>query len=105
MRGILSPAYTVAIPKENINSIFFSYLFKRIDMIHEFQINSQGLTSDTWNLKFPAFSTIKVKVPNVEEQQQIGTYFLNLDHLITLHQRKLETLKKLKKSMLQKMFI
>ena len=86
--GILSPAYTVAIPKENINSIFFSYLFKRIDIIHEFQINSQGLTSDTWNLKFPAFSTIKVKVPNVEEQQQIGAYFRNLDNLITLHQRK-----------------
>ena len=40
-----------------------------------------------------------------EEQQQIGTYFRNLDNLITLHQRKLETLKKMKKSMLQKMFI
>ena len=39
-----------------------------------------------------------------EEQQQIGSYFRNLDNLITLHQRKLETLKKLKKSMLQKMF-
>ena len=39
------------------------------------------------------------------EQQQIGTYFRNLDNLITLHQRKLETLKKLKKSMLQKMFV
>ena len=42
---------------------------------------------------------------DIEEQQQIGTYFRNLDTLITLHQRKLETLKKLKKSMLQKMFI
>ena len=44
-------------------------------------------------------------VPNLEEQKAIGTYFRNLDNLITLHQRKLETLKKLKKSMLQKMFI
>ena len=41
---------------------------------------------------------------SLEEQQQIGSYFRNLDNLITLHQRKLETLKKLKKSMLQKMF-
>ena len=40
-----------------------------------------------------------------EEQSQIGAYFRTLDHLITLHQRKLETLKKLKKAMLQKMFI
>ena len=39
------------------------------------------------------------------EQEQIGTYFRNLDKVITLHQRKLETLKKMKKSMLQKMFI
>ena len=86
--GILSPAYTVAIPKENIDSVFFSYLFKCTDMIYQFQINSQGLTSDTWNLKFPAFSKIKVNVPKLEEQSQIGTYFRTLDTLITLHQRK-----------------
>lgn len=103
--GILSPAYTVVIPRENVNPVFFSYMFKRTDMIHEFQINSQGLTSDTWNLKFPAFSTISANVPKSEEQQAIGNYFTNLDHLITLHQRKLETAKKLKKAMLQKMFI
>lgn len=42
---------------------------------------------------------------DLEEQRQIGTYFRTLDRLITLHQRKLETLKKLKKAMLQKMFI
>lgn len=42
---------------------------------------------------------------NRDEQTKIGTYFDNLDNLITLHQRKLETLRKLKKSMLQKMFI
>ena len=41
---------------------------------------------------------------DLEEQRQIGTYFRTLDHLITLHQRKCETLQKLKKSMLQKMF-
>ena len=86
--GILSPAYTVVIPRENVNPVFFSYMFKRTDMIHEFQINSQGLTSDTWNLKFPAFSTISANVPKSEEQQAIGNYFTNLDNLITLHQRK-----------------
>ena len=41
---------------------------------------------------------------DLEEQRQIGTYFRTLDRLITLHQRKCETLQKLKKSMLQKMF-
>ena len=51
------------------------------------------------------FLKTEFMLPYVEEQQQIGAYFKNLDTLITLHQRKLETLKKLKKSMLQKMFI
>ena len=41
---------------------------------------------------------------NVKEQQKIGEYFSNLDHLITLHQRKCEETKSLKKYMLQKMF-
>lgn len=99
--GILSPAYTVAIPRENINSVFFSYMFKRTNMIHEFRINSQGLTSDTWNLKFPAFSKIMAKVPKLEEQQAIGEYFTNLDRLITLHQREVEEYTRLKKAMTQ----
>ena len=51
------------------------------------------------------FETVLTIPKSVEEQRQIGIYFRTLDHLITLHQRKLETLKKLKKAMLQKMFI
>ena len=42
---------------------------------------------------------------SVDEQKQIGEYFRNLDHLITLHQRKLEKLKILKKACLEKMFV
>lgn len=44
-------------------------------------------------------------IPFGEEQQKIGEYFQSLDHLITLHQRKLEELQKVKKYMLQKMFV
>ena len=50
------------------------------------------------------FSKMEFMVPSEEEQQQIGQYFSNLDHLITLHQRKCDDTKKLKKYMLQKMF-
>ena len=42
--------------------------------------------------------------PSIKEQQKIGAFFIRLDHLITLHQRKLDHVKDLKKSMLQKMF-
>jgi type I restriction enzyme, S subunit len=43
--------------------------------------------------------------PVKEEQEKIGEYFTNLDHLITLHQRKYEKLEQIKKSLLQKMFV
>ena len=51
------------------------------------------------------FSKFDVRVPkSSEEQKAIGNYFRRLDHLITLHQRKLKHVKMMKKSMLQKMF-
>ena len=104
--GIVSPAYTVIKPFEGIDSKFFAYLFKCENMIHTFQIHSQGITSDTWNLKFPAFSQIDVLFPSdTKEQKVIADYLTFLDNLITLHQRKLEKLKNIKKSMLEKMFI
>lgn len=103
--GILSPAYTVLVPNESVNSFFFAYDFKRYKMIQIFKRNSQGLTSDTWNLKYPALSSIKTLVPSKGEQTLISELFQQLDHSITLHQRKLETLKELKKALLQKMFV
>ena len=50
------------------------------------------------------YAEFEIKVPKKEEQTKIGTYFRNIDHLITLHQRKLEKLKKVKKSLLEHMF-
>ena len=52
------------------------------------------------------FSEFDVNVPvDKKEQKKIGDYFRNLDNLITLHQRKLEKLKRIKKSLLEKMFV
>ena len=87
--GIVSPAYTVITPFSGIDSKFFAYMFKREDMIHTFQIRSQGITSDNWNLKFPTLSEIPVMLPiTVEEQTAIAGYLTILDTLITLHQCK-----------------
>ena len=47
----------------------------------------------------------KISLPSLEEQKKIGKLLDDVDHLITLHQRKLEKLKNIKKSMLEKMFI
>ena len=59
---------------------------------------------DGRSISFTDFSTLNLNVPSIAEQQKIGEYFSNLDNLITLHQRKCEQLKELKKFMLQNMF-
>ena len=51
------------------------------------------------------YSEFEIRVPEKEEQTKIGTYFHNLDHLITLHQHKCEQLQSMKKFMLQNMFV
>ena len=56
------------------------------------------------NINFNEFMGINLTVPNKSEQEKISNYFSNLDRLITLHQRKCEQTKELKKFMLQKMF-
>lgn len=102
--GILSPAYTVIIPKENVDSLFFSFMFKKPKMIQTFQLRSQGITSDTWNLKYPAFSEIEIWMPKKSEQEPIAKFLYNVDNLIILQQQKIEKLQNVKKSMLEKMF-
>ncbi len=102
--GILSPAYTVIIPKEGVHSEFFAYMFKKHELIQIFQKNSQGLTSDTWNLKFPTLKRIKVSAPSYEEQVKIANIFNELDQLITLHQRKYDKTISIKNVMLEKLF-
>ena len=104
--GIVSPAYTVVTPKENIDAEFFAYFFKTAPMIKLFRLNSQGLTSDTWNLKYPAFSGIDITCPpSFAEQRLIANFFRTLDRRIELERQRLEKLKQLKAACLEKMFV
>jgi type I restriction enzyme S subunit len=104
--GIVSPAYTVITPSEGINSQFFAYMFKTLALIKVFRLHSQGLTSDTWNLKYPAFSKIRVYYPkDLVEQQQIASFFRSMDSQISLQEARLEKLKQIKSACLDKMFV
>lgn len=87
--GIVSPAYTILTPTSEANGKFFMELFKKKSTLQIFQRWSQGLTSDTWNLKYPILSSIQFAIPSVEEQEKIAEYFSSLDYLITLHRRAL----------------
>jgi type I restriction enzyme S subunit len=69
--GKVSPAYTIVTPRHGHDARFYAYLFKWLPMIHVFERHSQGLVSDTWNLKYPHFSKIKVSVPPLDEQVAI----------------------------------
>ena len=103
--GIVSPAYTVLVPLGDSNGKFFMELFKKESSLKVFQRWSQGLTSDTWNLKYPVLSTIEFSIPSPDEQMKVAEYFQSLDQLITLHQRKCNELQNIKKYMLQNMFV
>ena len=71
-------------------------------MLSQYKALAAGSTVN--NLNKELVGNTNVTVPNIKEQQQIGEYFSNLENLITLHQRKLEGYKRVKKSLLEKMF-
>ena len=103
--GIVSPAYTILVPTDEANDKFFMELFKKENSLQRFKRWSQGLTSDTWNLKYPALSTMQFFIPSIKEQKRIANCLQELDYLITLHQRKCCELKKLKQYMANHMFV
>ena len=105
--GIVSPAYTVIKlnDKHNHSIKFWSFYFKHIPLIKIFQKFSQGLTSDTWNLKYPQFAQIQVSYPSYDEQQKIVSILETIDTTILAEEKTLENLVLYKKQLLQKMFI
>lgn len=86
--GIVSPAYTILVPKNNVVGRFAAHLFKFPRMIHLFHRYSQGLVNDTLNLKYPHFSQIRVTVPSAREQKRIADILDSVDsdinHLVSV---------------------
>jgi type I restriction enzyme S subunit len=105
IEGIVSPAYTVCKPKRGIDSRFHYYLFKTHRMISKFHQHSQGLVSDTLNLKYHAFSKIKYLLPpSLAEQEKIAACLIEIDALIAAETAKLEALKVHKRGLMQQLF-
>ena len=104
--GIVSPAYVVAKPVVELDSTCFGYLLKRPEMLYKYLCDSQGNSKDTQTLRYERFAEITAEVPStIEEQRAISNCLEGLDNLITLHQRKLELLRNIKKSLLDRMFV
>ena len=101
-KGIISKFYPVFSGK-NSDVFFLSLVLNNSDeVVREIAYTCTGTGQKV--LSFLDLQKMKVRVPNFDEQKEIAAYFESLDHLITLHQRKCEQAKKLKKYMLQKMF-
>ena len=99
--GIVSPAYTVLMPKRSITNGYFSALFKSPTLINEFRKNSQGMTSDTWNLKYPQIETIKVCIPSLSEQKRVADMLGTLDKRIAKQALLVDSLKKYKRGVVR----
>ena len=103
--GIVSTLYAVYKPCKNVNSEFVQVYFELNSRMNNYMqpLVNKGAKND---MKVTAENALKggVCFPKLNEQDVIVEYFRSLDHLITLHQRKCEETKKLKKYMLQKMF-
>jgi len=103
--GVMSPLYTV-FRTHDIDTTYLEWFFKS-SYWHPFMFfnGDSGARSDRFSIKDAVFFEMPIPLPSIDEQKEIGAYLDKIDNLITLHQRKLEKLKVVKKSMLESMFV
>lgn len=103
--GVMSPLYTV-FRTHDIDNLYLEFYFKTTKWHRFMKLNGDsGARFDRFTISSTQFMEMPIPYPMLDEQQKMGEYFDSLDHLITLHQRKCDELKKMKKYMLQNMFI
>jgi len=90
-------------PSEKIDSYYLAYMLRSESARAKITLLAQGISR--YNISKNKVMEIAVSLPSLDEQKMIGQYFCQLDNLITLHQRELEKLQNIKKSMLEKMFV
>lgn len=102
--GVMSPLYTV-FKTHSVYSEYLEWFFKSTRWHSFMKFNGDsGARSDRFSIKDAVFFEMPIPIPDIEEQKKIGQYLSTLDNLITLHQRKCDEIKEIKKFMLQNMF-
>ena len=89
-------------PSEKIDSYYLAYMLRSESTRAKIILLAQGISR--YNISKNKVMEIAVSLPSLDEQKMIGQYFSQLDNLITLHQRKCDEIKEIKKFMLQNMF-
>ena len=100
---LLGGDLNIIVPDDYINPVFLALTISNGNQQKELSKRAQG--KSVVHIHNSDLENVVLLYPKYEEQEKIGEYFSKLDSLITLHQRKLETLQKMKKSLLQKMFV
>lgn len=100
INGAINQAILAIYPHKGYDSVFMHYWLKanKKDIISTYLQGGQG------NLSGELVKSIKILFPNLAEQQSLGSFFSSFDRLLSDHHRRLENLRRVKKSMLQKMF-
>lgn len=100
INGAINQAILAIYPHKGYDSVFIHYWLKanKKDIISTYLQGGQG------NLSGELVKSIKILFPNLAEQQSLGSFFSSFDRLLSDHHRRLENLRRVKKSMLQKMF-
>ena len=102
--GIVSTLYPVFTTTEELDSRYLQYQLNHGHEFARFAVLQKQGGSRTY-MYLSKLKQLSLTMPKtVDEQKQISGFFMELDHLITLHQRKCDKLQKIKKSMLEKMF-
>ncbi|MCR5455111.1 MAG: restriction endonuclease subunit S [Bacteroidales bacterium] len=101
LEGVVSPAYTIVTPRNNVDVRFMSMLIQRPRIVYGFWTHSQGLVSDTLNCKYPDFCQVKVVIPSKKEQTAIADFFIEVNKEIELANKKLRNLQTQKRGLMQ----
>lgn len=101
--GIVSPAYVVLAPNDNIDPVFASYWFKSARMIYLFWAYSYGMTGDRLRLYFKDFGKIPVTIPSKTEQERIGKVLVNWDQAVEKTKKLIGFKQESKKALVQKL--
>lgn len=99
---LLGGDLNIIYPQSFLNPIFIAVSISNGKPHKEMAKRAQG--KSVVHLHNVDLSKIEIDYPSIDEQTRISSYFITLDHLITLHQRKLEKLKIIKKSLLENLF-
>lgn len=104
-RAIVSNEYLVCVENETMTAEYLTIISNLPDMYKKFFLSSYGVDIEKLVFDVEDWKKRSIVIPPLTEQKRITGFFKNLDDLLRLHDKELEKLKKLKKALLEKMFV